>query len=421
MPGTLIHAYGIVKFCATASHLQQGTLDRDIAKAIMAAADQLAKGELDEQFPLSVWQSGSGTQTHMNVNEVLASVATRILNGTQDVHPNDYCNLGQSTNDSFPTALHIACVMLLEKQLLPALEVLHQSFLDQAERWQKAVKTGRTHLQDATPVTLGQEFSAYAAQLAQAHRQLNAVMPELLQLTMGGTAVGTGLNTHAGFAAIFCQEVSQLTGYDFRPSDNCFAGQAAHDAIVALSGGLNTLASSLNKIASDLRLMASGPRCGLGEIFLPANEPGSSIMPGKVNPSQCEMLNMVCAQVMGNHTTITIANAQGQFELNTFKPVIAFNILQSLQLLADAMVSVELYCIRGIEANTAQLQATMDKSLMLVTALTPHIGYDRAAGVVELANRENLTLREAVIQSGLMSGAEYDQLIRPELMLTPRD
>lgn len=419
LPPPLIRAYGIVKFCAAASHYQHGSLDADIAEAIMQAAQELQQGIWDNQFPLRIWQSGSGTQSHMNVNEVLANLASQKLGG-QPVHPNDHCNLGQSTNDSFPTALHIACVLLLEQQLLPALSQLQLSFDEQVRQWQHCLKTGRTHLQDATPVSLGQEFSAFASQCQHAYSTLKADLPALLQLTMGGTAVGTGLNTRDDFAQSFCDKVSEQTGFAFRPADNFFAAQAAHDAIVQLSGSLNTLASSLNKIASDLRLMASGPRCGLAEITLPANEPGSSIMPGKVNPSQCEMLNMVCAQVMGNHTTITIANAQGQFQLNTFKPVIAFNILQSLQLLTEAISSFDRFCVQGIEANRAQLAATMDRSLMLVTALTPIIGYDKATDVVRLAVEKDLSLRQAVIDSDVMTADEFDRRIRPELMIKPR-
>lgn len=419
LPLSMIHAYGLIKRCAAATHRDHGRLPDDICEAIIFAAERLQRGDLDQQFPLSIWQSGSGTQSHMNVNEVLANLATEKLHGQTRVHPNDHCNLGQSTNDSFPTALHIACVEQLKNRLLPALQQLQQTFERQARRWQDSIKTGRTHLQDATPVSLGQEFSAYAAQLAQATTHIESALPDLLALTMGGTAVGTGINTRADFADDFCRKVSELTGFAFRPSTNCFASQASHDAIVQLSGRLNSLASSLNKIASDLRLMASGPRCGLAEIHLPANEPGSSIMPGKVNPSQCEMLNMVCAQVMGNHTTITIANAQGQFQLNTFKPVIAFNILQSLNILSDALMSFDRYCAQGIEANSDQLEATMDRSLMLVTALSPLIGYDKAAEVVKLAEQENLSLRQAVTKSGVMSEEEFDQQIRPEQLIRP--
>lgn len=420
MPPPLIHAYGTVKFCAAACHRQHGLLDANIAEAIMQAAQQLQQGRWDNQFPLTIWQSGSGTQSHMNVNEVLASLANEQLANGQQVHPNDHCNLGQSTNDSFPTAMHIACVLLLEQQLLPALKHLQQGFDRQAQRWQHCLKTGRTHLQDATPVSLGQEFSAFAIQCLQAQSALKADVPALLQLTIGGTAVGTGLNTRDDFAQTFCDKVKQQTGFAFRPADNFFAAQATHDAIVRLSGSLNTLASSLNKVASDLRLMASGPRCGLAEIALPANEPGSSIMPGKINPSQCEMLNMVCAQVMGNHSTITIANAQGQFQLNTFKPLIAFNILQSLQLMADAISSFDQFCVEGIEANQAQLSATMERSLMLITALTPIIGYDKATDVVSIAVDKDLSLRQAVIDSGIMTAEEFDRRIRPELMISPR-
>lgn len=420
LPEAMIHAYGQLKFCAADTHLKQGRLEQTIAEAIKQAARQLFTGELDNQFPLSLWQSGSGTQSHMNVNEVLATLATQALEGRQRVHPNDHCNLGQSTNDSFPTALHIACVTLLKKGLLPTLQQLIQQFELLAGRWQHILKTGRTHLQDATPLSLGQEFSAYATQLSQSEQRLTANLPELLSLTMGGTAVGTGINTRSDFAATFCAGLNDLTGFEFTPCDNFFAAQACHDAIVQLSGSLNTLASSLNKIASDLRLMASGPRCGLGELTLPANEPGSSIMPGKVNPSQCEMLNMVCAQIMGNHQTITIANAQGQFQLNTFKPVIALNIIQSLELLTDALSSFDEFCVSGIEANETQLQTTMSQSLMLATALTPHLGYDKVSEIVDYASKQKLSLRQAVIDLQAMSAEDYDRLIRPEEMITPR-
>ncbi len=419
LPQAMIHAYGLVKFCAADTHQQHGRLDPLLAQAIKKAARQLFEGELDNQFPISLWQSGSGTQSHMNVNEVLASLATQILEGKHQVHPNDHCNLGQSTNDSFPTALHIACVCLLENALLPSLKQLRERFEMQSRRWQSVLKTGRTHLQDATPISLGQEMSAYAAQLNHAEQQIAADLPALLALTMGGTAVGTGINSRQEFAATFCSGLNEMTGFEFRPSDNFFATQASHDAIVSLSGSLNTLASSLNKIASDLRLMASGPRCGLAELSLPANEPGSSIMPGKVNPSQCEMLNMVCAQVMGNHLTITIANAQGQFQLNTFKPVMALNIIQSLELLADAITSFDQFCISGIEANEENLAATMDQSLMLATALTPHLGYDKVTQIVHYASEQKCSLRQAVIDSEAMSAEDYDRLIRPQAMIYP--
>jgi fumarate hydratase class II len=419
LPDPIIRAYGLVKYCAADTHQQHGRLEPRIAEAIKLAAKQLFQGQLNNQFPISLWQSGSGTQSHMNVNEVLATLATQTLDGQHQVHPNDHCNLGQSTNDSFPTALHIASVSLLNTSLLPALRQLAQRFENLSDSWQSLLKTGRTHLQDATPLSLGQEFSAYAAQLKLSQHQLESDLPDLLSLTMGGTAVGTGINSRAGFAAAFCDRLNELTGHTFKPSDNCFAGQASHDAIVALSGSLNTLASSLNKIASDLRLMASGPRCGLGELTLPANEPGSSIMPGKVNPSQCEMLNMVCAQVMGNHLTITMANAQGQFQLNTFKPVIALNIIQSLALLADAITSFDNFCVSGIKPNETQLQEMMEKSLMLATALTPHLGYDKVTEIVHYASEQRCSLRQAVIDLEMMSAAAYDRLIRPETMITP--
>lgn len=421
MPPAFIHAYAMVKFCTAAVHKHYRKLPDNIADAIMQAARETMQGELDEQFPLSVWQSGSGTQFHMNINEVLANRANSILAGPASVHANDHCNLGQSTNDSFPTAMHIASVLQLEANFLPALARLIAALQQQSETMQYDIKTGRTHMQDATPVTLGQTFSAYASQLSHCRENITASLPAIKQLTIGGTAVGTGINSYSDFAHAFCNELNALTGQVFTPTDNCFANQAAHDDIVQLSGNLNTLACALNKIASDLRLMASGPRCGLAEILLPANEPGSSIMPGKVNPSQCEMLNMVCAQVIGNHTAITMADAQGQLELNTFKPLIAFNILQSLQLLSDAMDSFCRYCVVGIRANSEQLTATMEKSLMLVTILTDILGYDKATELVNYANQHALTLREAVLNTGTMSADEFDQRVRPEAMLKPRD
>lgn len=419
MPSEFIHAYAMLKWSTAAVHNKHQKLPKDIASAIMQAAREMMDSEFDEQFPLSVWQSGSGTQFHMNVNEILANRANAILNLPSAVHANDHCNLGQSTNDSFPTALHIANVLQLESKLLPALSALIAGIEHQSNAMKTVIKTGRTHLQDAVPVTLGQTFSGYASQLSHCRHSITSSLNTLKQITIGGTAVGSGINSYAGFAAECCAELQALTGIDFTPTDNCFAAQSAHDDIVQLSGCLNTLACALNKIASDLRLMASGPRCGLAEIRLPANEPGSSIMPGKVNPSQCEMVNMVCAQVMGNHTTISMAGAQGQLELNTFKPVIAFNILQSVQLLSDAMKSFNTYCINGLEANTSQLFSTMEKSLMLVTVLTGVIGYDKAAELVRFADTHSLTLREAVLKTGLMSVEQFDQSMHSERMLGP--
>lgn len=421
MPPEFIRAYAMLKWATVAVHKNHRKLPDNIASAIMQAADEMIGGEFDGQFPLSVWQSGSGTQFHMNVNEVLANRASAILQQPSIVHANDHCNLGQSTNDSFPTAMHIACVLQLENQLLPTLSALIKSVQYQSEALKTVIKTGRTHLQDAVPVTLGQTFSAYAAQLSHCRESISACLKTLKQLTIGGTAVGTGLNSYADFAPDCCAELKALTGIDFRPTENCFAAQAAHDDCVQLSGSLNTLACALNKMASDLRLMASGPRCGLAEIELPANEPGSSIMPGKVNPSQCEMVNMVCAQIMGNHTTISISGAQGQLELNTFKPVMAFTILQSLQLLSDAMTSFNRYCIDGLKANSAQLTSTMEKSLMLVTVLTSVIGYDNAAELVNYANTHALTLREAVLKTAIMPVEQFDQCMQPEKMLRPDD
>lgn len=423
LPRPMIRALGLVKRAAARINADHGSLDATLADAIIAAADAVIAGQLDEHFPLAIWQTGSGTQSNMNANEVIANLASVRLGGVmgekKPVHPNDHCNLGQSSNDSFPTAMHIAAVEELEHRLLPALTHLHAALAEHAEAWGDIIKIGRTHLQDATPLTLGQEFSGYAAQLASARARLDDCLPRLYPLAQGGTAVGTGLNSWAGFDQAFAAEVAALTGLPFVTAPNKFEALAAHDALVDLSGQLNTLAVALNKIANDIRLLGSGPRAGLGELRLPENEPGSSIMPGKVNPTQCEALTMVCAQVMGNHVTVTLAGAQGHFELNVFKPVIIHNVLQSIRLLADAMRSFSDHCVAGLAPDRERIGELMARSLMLVTALAPEIGYDRAAEIAKRAHHKGTTLREEALASGWVSAEVFERLVRPEKMVAP--
>ena len=423
MPLPLIHGLGLVKQAAARVNKAQGNLAPDIAAAIEQAAAEVAAGEHDGQFPLSVWQTGSGTQTNMNANEVIANRAIQILGGEvgskHPVHPNDHVNLSQSSNDTFPTAMHIAAVLLIRNDLLPALQHLCRTLEAKAAAFEAVVKIGRTHTQDATPLTLGQEFSGYAAQVEAAIGNLRRSLEGLYELAQGGTAVGTGLNSPAGFDTAFADEIAALTGEPFRTAPNKFAALAGHDAMVFCHGALNTAAAALYKIANDIRLLGSGPRAGLGELRLPENEPGSSIMPGKVNPTQAEALTMVCAQVMGNHTTITFAGSQGQFELNVFKPVIAHAFLQSVRLLADASRSFADRCVAGIEANDARIADLVGRSLMLVTALAPLIGYDKAAEIAKAAHANGTTLREEALRSGYVSAADFDAAVRPEKMLGP--
>ena len=422
-PTALIRALAQQKKAAALANMDQGKLDRRRGRAIVRAADEVIAGELDAHFPLKVWQTGSGTQTHMNMNEVLANRAIELLGGRlgskDPVHPNDHVNLGQSSNDSFPTAMHIATAEALARDLLPALEALRDGLTEKARAFREIVKLGRTHLQDATPLTLGQEFSAYAHQVDQGIRRVRATQPDVLRLAQGGTAVGTGLNSTKGFDRLFARKIGEITGLAFKTAPNKFEALAAHDALVSVSGALNTLAVSLMKIANDLRLLASGPRCGLGEISLPANEPGSSIMPGKVNPTQCEALTMVCAQVMGNHTTITVAGASGHLELNVFKPVMIHALLQSIRLLADASRSFLDLCVRDISANEDRIEALLGESLMLVTALSPHIGYDAAARIAKHAHEQGITLRAAASDLDLVSGSDFDRWVKPRSMLKP--
>ncbi|MBL8629394.1 MAG: class II fumarate hydratase [Rhodospirillaceae bacterium] len=423
MPLPLIHAFGLQKKAAALANKTMGALPGSIADTIAAAATEVADGKLDDEFPLVIWQTGSGTQTNMNLNEVIAGRANEILGkgrgGKAPVHPNDHVNQGQSSNDSFPAAMHIAAVIELERRLLPALKQLHAALDGKAKDFADIVKIGRTHLQDATPLTVGQEFSGYATQLRFGIERVQNTKPALLRLAQGGTAVGTGLNAKAGFAEKFAEELSTLTGLPFTPAPNFFEGLAAHDSLVECSGVLNTLAVSLMKIANDIRLLGSGPRAGLGELALPENEPGSSIMPGKVNPTQAEAMTMVCAQVMGNHTTVTIAGSYGHLELNVFKPVIIANVLRSIRLLADACVSFTENCVTGLEVNRATVQRHLEESLMLVTALAPHIGYDKAASIAKLAHHENLTLKQAALKLGHVSESDFDKWVRPQDMIGP--
>jgi fumarate hydratase class II len=424
LPRPLIRALGIVKRCAALTNITQNTIDEKLGSAIVKAAQEVIDGKLDDNFPLVIWQTGSGTQSNMNANEVIANLAIDQLGGVMGsktpVHPNDYVNRSQSTNDAFPTAMHIAVVEQLQHLLIPALAHLHTALADKAEAWREIIKIGRTHLQDATPLSLGQEFSGYAAQVRLGIERINDSLKRLYPLAQGGTAVGTGLNSKPGFGEQFAAEVARFTGLPFTSAANKFEALANHDAMVEISGVLNTIAASLNKIANDIRLLASGPRCGLGELSLPENEPGSSIMPGKVNPTQCEAMTMVCAQVMGNHTTVTFAGAQGQLELNAFKPVIAFNVLQSIRLLGDAAMSLTDNCVLGIEPNRERIEELMERSLMLVTALTAHIGYDRAAMIAKLAQKNGTTLREEAVGGGFVTEEEFDKYVRPKEMIFPK-
>ncbi|MCY7281221.1 MAG: class II fumarate hydratase [Sphingomonas bacterium] len=421
MPVEIVHALGFVKQAAARENARIGGLDPAIAEAIQQAAAEVARGDLDGQFPLVIWQTGSGTQSNMNANEVIAGRANEALAGTRGgktpVHPNDHVNAGQSSNDSFPTAMHIAAGIAVSRKLIPALRLIHARLDDLAARWDPIVKIGRTHLQDATPLTLGQEFSGYAQQIADNIARVEGVLPRVMRLAQGGTAVGTGLNAPTGFGEAFAKEIANLTQLPFTSAPNKFAELAAHDTMVELSGVLNTIAVSLTKIANDIRLLGSGPRCGLGELKLPENEPGSSIMPGKVNPTQCEMLTMVAAQVMGNHVAVTIGGLQGHLELNVFKPLIAANVIRSINLLAIGMESFTKRTLDGIEADEERISALMNQSLMLVTALAPEIGYDNAATIAKHAHKTGMTLREAGLDLGLVDAETFDRVVKPEAML----
>ena len=423
IPLPVIRALGLVKKASAQVNQDLGLLDARRAELIVAAADEVVAGKLDEHFPLSVWQTGSGTQTNMNVNEVIANRAIELAGGKlgskAPIHPNDHVNMSQSSNDAFPTAMHVAAALEITERLLPSLRALRDALAVKAREFADIVKIGRTHLQDAVPLTLGQEFSGYAAQLDAGIARIEATLPGLLALAIGGTAVGTGLNAPAGFGDAVARRLAALTGLPFTSAANKFAALAAHDDLVMASGALRTLAGALMKIANDLRWLASGPRSGLGELTLPENEPGSSIMPGKVNPTQCEALTMVAVEVIGNDTAVAIAGAQGNFELNVFKPLIIFNVLRSVHLLADACARFREFCVEGVEANRARIAELVDRSLMLVTALAPHIGYDRAAAIAKRAHAEGLTLREAALASGYVTAEQYERWVRPADMVGP--
>ncbi len=423
MPKPIVRAFGIVKRAAALVNKDMGLLDGKLADTIAAAAQEVIDGKLDEHFPLVVWQTGSGTQSNMNANEVIGNRAIELLGGVmgskKPVHPNDHVNLSQSSNDSFPSAMHIAAAEEIVRQLLPALKHLHAALDRKAKEFDPIIKIGRTHTQDATPLTLGQEFSGYAAQVASGIKRVEQTLPEQYMLAQGGTAVGTGLNAKKGFAEKFAAEVAKSTGLPFVTAPNKFEVMAAHDAYVAAQGALTSVATALFKIANDIRLLASGPRSGFGELSLPENEPGSSIMPGKVNPTQCEALTMVCCQVFGNQTTVSVAGSQGHFELNVFKPVMAFALLQSIRLLADAARSFTDHCVVGIQANEKRIAELMERSLMLVTALTPKIGYDNAAKIAKAAHANGTTLRHEAVKGGYVTEAEFDALVRPEKMIGP--
>ncbi|CAM1639782.1 Fumarate lyase [Bartonella apihabitans] len=422
-PLPLIHALGLIKKAAATANMKAKKLSPELGKAIIAAADEVIDGKLDDNFPLVVWQTGSGTQTNMNVNEVIANRAIEMLGGEmgskKPVHPNDHVNMSQSSNDSFPTAIHISTALETINKLFPAIDHLTIALKDKEKEFSKIIKIGRTHTQDATPITLGQEFSGYRAALEHNRKRIEAALQDVLKLAQGGTAVGTGLNAPIGFDKDFVEAVTDITGVAFETADNKFEALASHGAITNFHGSLNALATDLFKIANDIRLLGSGPRCGLGELSLPENEPGSSIMPGKVNPTQCEAMTMVACQVFGNETTISVAASQGHFELNVYKPVIAFNVLQSIKILSECMVSFADNCVKGIKANEARIHDLLEKSLMLVTALAPAIGYDKAAKIAKTAHKNGTTLREEALKAGV-SEEDYNRLVKPENMIHPK-
>jgi fumarate hydratase, class II len=421
-PASIIRALGIIKRAAAETNTQLSGLDKNIAAAIINAAQEVIEGKLNDHFPLVVWQTGSGTQSNMNANEVISNRAIEMLGGVmgskKPVHPNDHVNMSQSSNDTYPTAMHIACAEEIHHRLLPALQHLRNALNDKAHQFAKIIKIGRTHTQDATPVTLGQEFSGYTMQVENGIARIEQTLPMLMQLAQGGTAVGTGLNAPKGFAEMVAQHIANITRLPFTTAPNKFEALAAHDAMVMTHGAINTVASSLFKIANDIRFLGSGPRSGLGELNLPENEPGSSIMPGKVNPTQCEALTQVCVQVFGNNAAITFAGASGHFELNVYNPVMAYNFLQSVQLMADAAMSFTDNCVAGIEAREDNIKAALNRSLMLVTALAPKYGYDMAAKIAKTAHKNGTTLREEALKQGI-SEADFDAIVRPENMLGP--
>ena len=425
MPEPLIKALAIIKKAAAITNTELGTLDKKLSDAIVQAADEVVDGKIGyDNFPLVVWQTGSGTQTNMNINEVLSNRAIEILGGEmgskKPVHPNDHVNNGQSSNDTFPTAMHVSAVMEIDANLIPALQKLHKALEKKAVEFKDIIKIGRTHLQDATPLTLGQEFSGYQTQIAFGIERVLGVLPRLYQLAQGGTAVGTGINTKKDFAVKFAKNIASITKLPFVTAENKFEALAAHDAIVEASGALNVLAVSLMKIANDIRLLGSGPRCGFGEINLPENEPGSSIMPGKVNPTQAEALTMVCTQIFGNNTTITVAGSNGHFELNVFKPVMIYNLLQSIRLIADSANSFVDNCVDGITVNNARIEQLLNDSLMLVTALNPYIGYDNAAKIAKKAHKEGTSLKDAGIALGLLTEEQFKEWVKPVDMISPK-
>ena len=423
VPIEVIHAFGYLKKAAAITNQQLGLLDSDKAELIVQACDEVIEGQHDDQFPLRVWQTGSGTQSNMNVNEVIANraiqIAGGILGSKDPVHPNDHVNMSQSSNDTFPTAMHIAAVLQAQNKLLPAVKALREAIEDKRQAFDAIVKIGRTHLQDAVPLTVGQEFSGYVAQLDDATANIEYSLQGLMRLAAGGTAVGTGLNSHPDFADKVARKIAELTGESFITAPNKFSNLAAHDGLVQASGSLRTLASALMKIANDIRWLGSGPRCGLAELILPENEPGSSIMPGKVNPTQCEAMTMVCAQVMGNDAAVGFAGSQGNFELNVFKPMMIFNYLHSLNMLADSCNSFRSYCIEGLQVNHDKIQDHLNNSLMLVTALAPQLGYDQAAKVAHHAHVNQQTLKQACQDLGVLSAEDYDAIVRPETMTAP--
>jgi len=423
MPEPVIKAFGVLKRAAAKVNMAQGVLDPKIGEAVVKAATEVADGQLDSHFPLVIWQTGSGTQSNMNANEVIANRAIELLGGqlgSKMVHPNDHVNKGQSSNDTFPSVMHIAAVTETHHVLLPQLEELHKALSDKARDFADIIKIGRTHTMDATPLTLGQEFGGYAKQVEYGLARVRAALPALYRLAQGGTAVGTGLNTKVGFDKAVAAQVAADTGLPFVTAPNKFEALAAHDSIVEMSGALNTVAVSLMKVANDIRFLGSGPRCGLGELLLPENEPGSSIMPGKVNPTQCEALTMVAAQVMGNHVGVSVAGSNGHFELNVFKPMMIASLLQSIRLLGDAAGSFSANCIVGIQPNRQRIDKLLHESLMLVTALNPKIGYDNAAAAAKKAHKEGTTLKEAAMSLGLLTSEEFDQWVRPETMIAPK-
>ena len=423
-PQPVVRALGIVKRACAETNMALGGLDKTLGETLVAAAQEVIDGKLDEHFPLVVWQTGSGTQSNMNANEVISNRAIEMLGGEmgskKPVHPNDHVNMSQSSNDTYPTAMHIACAEEIQHRLLPALKHLHTALQAKVAAWKDIIKIGRTHTQDATPVTLGQEFSGYATQVANGIARIEQTMPKLMELAQGGTAVGTGLNAPVGFDKMVAERIAKITGMAFTTAPNKFEALAAHDAMVFSHGAINTLAASLFKIANDIRLLGSGPRSGLGELALPENEPGSSIMPGKVNPTQCEALTQVCVQIFGNNAALTFAGSQGHFELNVYNPVMAYNFLQSVRLMADAAVSFTDNCVVGIEPRRDNIKAGLERSLMLVTALAPKIGYDNAAKIAKTAHKNGTTLKEEAVGGGYVTAEEFDAVVRPEDMIAPK-